>query len=129
LVDRSGRRYWAPTFCGVCGNDERDGQELFAKGSYFSSTKGLGSHQMIFGYDGYNDRRFVNNHQSGSDYRITNTSVILQGTTLTPQFIGDGVTLIQWNPISPTTDGTNFRTHSLFYNDGWRISNRVSANL
>ena len=129
LVDRSGRRYWSPTFCGVCDPEQRDGQEVFAKGSYFSSTKGLGSHQMVFGYDGYNDRRLSNNHQSGSDYRILGTSVIQQGTTLTPQFIADGATLIQWNPIFTTSNGTNFRTHSLFYSDNWRVSNRLTANL
>jgi len=129
LVDRQGRRYWSPTFCGVCGPEQRDGQDIFAKASYFSSTRRLGTHQMVFGYDGYNDRRLANNHQSGSDYRITGTTVIQQGTTITPQFIADGGTLIQWNPVSPTTDGTNFRTHSVFYNDNWRVSNRMTANL
>src|SRR5262245_22909414 len=56
LVDRGGRRYWSPTFCGVCDPEQRDGQEFFAKGSYFSSRQRLGSHQMVLGYDGYNDR-------------------------------------------------------------------------
>src|SRR5262245_33772628 len=73
LIDRSGRRYGSPTFCGVCDPEQRDGQEVFAKGSYFSSTKGLGSHQMVFGYDGYDDRRLANNYQSGSGYRIIGT--------------------------------------------------------
>ena len=129
LLDRSGRRYWSPTFCGVCGPEQRDGQEVFAKGSYFSSTQGLGSHQMVFGYDLYNDRRLANIHQSGSDYRIVNTTVIQQGASLTPQFIADGATMIVWNPIVNPSNGTNFRTHSLFYNDNWRISTRVTANL
>lgn len=128
LVDRQGRRYWSPTFCGICGPEQRDGQDIFAKASYFSSTRRLGTHQMVFGYDGYNDRRFANNHQSGSDYRITGASVIQRGTSVIPQFIADGNTIIQWNPVSPTADGTNFRTHSLFYNDNWRVSNRVTAN-
>ena len=26
---------------------------------------------MVFGYDTFNDKRFANNHQSGSDYRIS----------------------------------------------------------
>jgi carboxypeptidase family protein/TonB-dependent receptor-like protein len=129
LVDRSQRRYWSPTFCGVCDPEQRDGQELFAKGSYFRSARRLGSHQMVFGYDGYDDRRLANNHQSGSDYRIINTNVILQGTTLTPQILADGATMIQWNPIFTTSSGTNFRTHSLFYNDNWRVSNRLTANF
>src|SRR5262245_18702324 len=129
LVDRQGRRYWSPTFCGVCGAEQRDGQDIFAKASYFSSTRRLGTHHMMFGYDGYNDRRLANNHQSGSDYRITGTSVTQQGARVIPQFVADGGTLIQWNPVLPTSDGTNFRTHSIFYNDNWRVSNRVTANL
>ena len=35
---------------------------------------------MTFGYDIFNDKRFANNHQSGSDYRILGTSTIIQGT-------------------------------------------------
>jgi hypothetical protein len=129
LVDRANRRYWAPTFCGVCGSEERDGQDLFVKGSYFLSTTAAGSHTMTFGYDGYNDKRYSNNHQSGSDYRITGTTAIMQGTNLTAQFMADGNTLITWQPIFVTSEGTNFRTHSGFYTDHWRMSDRVSANL
>ena len=66
-------------FAACADPEERDGQEVFAKGSYFSSTKGLGSHQMVFGYDGYNDRRLSNNHQSGSDYRISERTSFKQG--------------------------------------------------
>src|SRR5262249_47883762 len=43
--------------------------------------------------------------------------------------LADGATMIQWNPIFSTSSGTNFRTHSLFYNDTWRVSNRLTANL
>lgn len=129
LVDRSQRRYWSATFCGVCEPEERDGRDVFLKGSYFLSKKGVGSHTMSFGYDGYNDHRIANNHQSGSDYRITGTTAIIQGSNTTAQFIADGATVIQWNPIFLTSEGTNFRTHSLFYSDNWRVSNKLTANL
>ena len=81
LLDQSrgARRYWAPTFCGVCDPEERDNQDVFVKGSYFLSRSGAGSHNLVFGYDGFNDRRFANNHQSGSDYRILGTSAIVDG--------------------------------------------------
>ncbi|MQA30518.1 MAG: hypothetical protein GEU82_11905 [Luteitalea sp.] len=129
LVDREGRRFWSPTFCGVCGAEERDGQDLFLKGTYFLSSRGVGSHTMTFGYDGYNNRRYANNHQSGSDYRILNVNSIIRDTDITAQFIGDGATLIQWQPIFVTSEGTNFRTHSAFYSDNWRVSDRVTAVL
>ena len=37
--------------------------------------------------------------------------------------------LIQWNPIFVESDGTNFRTHSLFVNDNWRVTDRITANV
>jgi hypothetical protein len=132
LVDRNQRRYWSPTFCGVCDPEERDGADAFIKGSYFLSTKGVGSHDIVFGYDGYNDQRFANNHQSGSDYRIVGTTAVVDPadtTVLHPQLLPDGVTQITWQPIQVGSEGANFRTHSLFVNDLWRGSNRVSASL
>ena len=39
LVDRpSGRRWWSPTFCGVCKPEERNNENLLVKGSYFLSA-------------------------------------------------------------------------------------------
>jgi len=135
LIDRSrgNTRYWTDTFCGVCDTEKRDNDDFFGKGEYFLSTKSLGSHSMTFGYDLFNDKRFANNHQSGSDYRILGTSSIIQGTgtsaVIYPQFLGDGTTIIQWNPIPLSSRGSNFRTHSAFYNNAWRVSNRLTANL
>jgi hypothetical protein len=130
LVDmsRGGRRYWSPTFCGVCDPEERDNQDVFVKGSYFLSRDGVGSHNLVFGYDGFNDHRFANNHQSGSDYRLLATSAIVEGANLTPVF-GSGMTLIQWNPIFISSEGADFRVHSGFFNDTWRVSPRVTASL
>ena len=88
---------------------------------------------MNVGYDNFNDKRLANNHQSGSDYRVLGTSSIIQGTgastVIYPQFLGDGSTIIQWNPIRRDSEGSNFRTHSVFYNDAWRVSSRLTANL
>jgi len=132
LLDRqrSNTRYWSPTFCGVCDPEKRDNTDAFVKGNYFLSTKGSGSHSIAFGYDLFNDKRFANNHQSGSDYRIFGTSSILSADgSVTPVFLGDGTTIIQWNPIPVGSQGTNFRTHSLFFNDNWRIGSHLTANL
>jgi hypothetical protein len=45
-----------------------------------------------------------------------------------PQFLPNS-TIIQYNPITTASLGTNFRTHSLFYNDNWRWNDRVTLNL
>ena len=131
LLDRSrgNTRYWSDTFCGICTPEQRDNQDIFAKGTYFLSTRGAGSHSMTFGYDNFNDKRQANNHQSGSDYRIIGTSTIIQGTSVFPQFLANGSTVIQWNPILIDSAGSNFRTHSVFYSDAWRMTGRLTANL
>ncbi len=126
---RGNLRYWSPTFCGVCTPEERDNENIFAKGTYFLSTAGGGSHNVTFGYDNFNDQRQANNRQSGSDYRIFGTTSIIQGTDVTPVFLGNGTTIIQWNPIPLVSLGSNFRTHALFANDSWRVNRHLTANL
>ena len=129
LDNQRGTRYWAPTFCGVCDAERRDNDDAFVKASYFLSTHGVGSHNMVFGYDTFDDKRFVNNHQSGSDYRILGTTSIIQGANIYPVFLGNGSTTIRYNPIILGTQGTHFRMHSLFYNDNWRLNDRLTFNL
>jgi outer membrane receptor protein involved in Fe transport len=126
---RGNLRYWAATFCGVCTPEERDNEDIFVKGSYFLSTAGTGSHNLVVGYDNFNDKRSANNRQSGSDYRILGSTSIIQGTDIFPVFLNDGTTIIQWNPIPLLSEGANFRTHSIFANDSWRVNDRVTANL
>src|SRR5262245_3669023 len=136
LIDNSragGARWWSDTFCGVCTPEARDSDDVFAKGTYFLSTPRFGSHNLVFGYDNFDDIREANNHQSGSDYRILSAGAILSGNGATendlfPIFLGDGTTTIQWNPITQESEGTNFRTHSVFLNDTWRVGSRLTAN-
>jgi hypothetical protein len=127
LIDPAGQRYHADTFCGVCTPEERDNQNFFLKGTWFRST-GAGSHTATFGFDQFNDARFANNHQSGSNYRFLNAPAIVEGTTIVAT-MRTGVTEIWWQPIFVETQGTSFRTYSLFFNDSWRMSERLTANL
>jgi len=130
LIDRrTGSRYHAPTFCGVCAPEERDNKNALVKGSYFLSTGGLGTHDLVGGYDTFDDIRKADNHQSGSDWRILGTGVNIAGTNITPIFLGDGSTFIQFDPILQSSQGTRFKTNSLFLNDTWRVSDRLSLNL
>jgi outer membrane receptor for ferrienterochelin and colicin len=131
VVDQArNSRYWAPTFCGVCGLDEeRNNKNLVLKGTYFASTRGTGSHSLVFGYDTFNDIRLAENHQSGSDYRILGTTSIIRDGVVYPSWTPGSSTQIQWNPIDAASLGTDFRTHSFFVNDQWRLTNRVTINL
>jgi len=121
-------RYWAATFCGVCDDEERSNTDVIVKGSYYLSTSGLGAHNMVFGVDSYNDHRFANNHQSGSDYRILGTSTVQRGTDIWPVFQPNS-TIIQWNPITLSSQGTDLRTNSLFVNDQWHFNRHFTFSL
>jgi outer membrane receptor protein involved in Fe transport len=134
MVDNSqGYRFWSATFCGICDPTTRDNLDLYAKGTYFLSTGGAGSHTVTFGVDSFDDKIFSNNHQSGSDYRIYNTETIIRGAgenaVIYPVSLGDGSTFIQWNPIPLGSAGSNFRTYSTFANDSWRVNGRLTANI
>ena len=53
---------------------------------------------MVMGYDTFNDKRFANNHQSGSDYRIQATTTIIRDGVIYPQLLNTAVDLA---PIQP----------------------------
>jgi hypothetical protein len=133
FVDRStGFRWNSPTFCGVCTTEERNNHEAIAKGSYFLSNDTVGAHDMVFGVDSFDDIRKADNHQSGSDYRIILTNYTLKNGQLYPVLQGGpGATsaYIQWNPIFVPSQGTNFKTNSLFYNDHWRLNDHFTFNV
>ncbi len=125
----TGAFWWSPNFCGVCGPEERDNENLFLKGNYFASTS-RGSHNLSFGYDMFNDKRRGDNHQSGSDYHVWASDTIIDSGTVYPVIDGsDFSTYIIWWPISQASQGTNFRTHSLFVNDTWNAGRHFTFNL
>jgi hypothetical protein len=121
-------RYWSPTFCGVCGPELRNNEEYLAKSSYFLSTASAGSHDIAVGLDFFNDIRKVNNYQSGSNYRIRGTDVIIRDGVIYPNWMNSN-TVIRWTPIFAGSEGTNFWTQSLFANDKWRLNNNWSFNI
>lgn len=125
---QTGANWWAPAFCGVCLNEQRDNNDFLVKGSYFMTGK-RGAHDVTFGYDLFNDKLKGDNHQSGSDYHVWTTTSTIQNDVVYPVIAGDDSTWIIWWPIRATSQGTNFRTHSLFVNDAWRMDSHWSFNL
>ena len=124
---RSNYRYNAPTFCGVCGPEKRDNEDVLVKGTYFLSTGALGSHNIVGGYDDFRGKRSANNYQSGSNYRIFGTSSTYYNGDLYPVFGPNS--FIYYTPIATLTQGTNTHTKSAFVNDQWRLNDRLSVNL
>jgi outer membrane receptor protein involved in Fe transport len=127
-------RYNSPTFCGVCNDEERNNESVLAKGSWFLSTPSLGSHDVAFGYETFNDIRFSDNFQSGSNFSIFTTTTAFDGTVPYPVMVnidtlGFGTAVIVNWPIAETSKGTDFRTNSFYVNDRWRLNDRWSFNL
>jgi outer membrane receptor for ferrienterochelin and colicin len=123
-------RYNSATFCGVCRPEDRDNESMVVKATYFLARPGLGSHTIVGGYDGFNDMIAADSHQSGSDYRILGTSSIVRDGVVYPLWESNGSsTVIRYQPILNPTQGSNFRTHSLFFNDQWRVNSHLTLNV
>lgn len=128
LVDitNTNRRYWTSTFCGTCGDEERNNDLWALKSRYYVSSARFGTHTIVGGLENFGEERISNNHQSGSDFRIFHT-VIQNGAELRPRF--DSGTVIQWNPIFTFSEGTDLQTQSVFLNDKWDLNDRLSFNI
>ena len=74
------------TFCGVCTPEERNNKSWLGKATYFISTRGLGNQTVVVGAENFAETRIANNHQSGSDYTITNSGNIINGSDVFPRF-------------------------------------------
>ncbi len=149
ILDRSrGNVRWnSPTFCAVCGlsdediangklnEEKRNNQNVLVKGTYFLSTSNLGTHNLVFGFDAFEDSRENNNWQSGSEFRLFASGTIIRGESLFP-VVRPGTSdrdtaasYIQWNPIFENTQGSRLRTYSAFFNDAWRLNSKWSFNV
>ena len=124
--------YNAPIFCAVCGPPEtRNNDNYLIKGTWFLSTSTLGSHNIVGGYDNYGGQRKANNFQSASGFLLYNNSAsITQGQNIFPVLLGTGTNseLDYW-PVLQLSQGSDVRTQSVYLNDTWRLSNRLSFNV
>ncbi len=122
------RRAWSPTFCGACGPPKaRDNEYFQAKGSYFASTGGFGSHELVAGFEDFSQLREENNHQGGSGFRLWGDFLHPGGETFI--HVDPDSSYIQFFPVlnlSQTSDGN---TKSFYVNDRWELSDRWSFNI
>ncbi len=138
-----GFRFWSPTFCGPCENEERNNKNLLAKGSYFFSSESAGSHDIVFGYDTFEDIRFVVNHQTGSDFTVYGSDVIRDANgdpvidpasnSAVPVFDPDASSTpwVRWFAVfnEDLARPTSFETNSFYVNDNWQLNDKWSFNL
>ena len=125
----TGKWWWAPNFCGVCTPEQRDNVDLLVKGSYFLTTASGGSHNIVFGYDGFNDKVTSDNFQSATNFHVWSTDIIVDNNVVYPVIDNQRNTYIIWWPLNEASQGTNFRTHSFFANDDWQLNRNFTINL
>ncbi len=124
-------RYHAPTFCGECEQEQRDNENLLGKASYFLTSEGMGTHDIVFGYDTFDDIRFAINHQTGSDFTVWSSNIIVDSQNrVFPQLVGPR-TWIGWFAVFnlDIAQPTSFKTNSFYVNDSWQLNEHWSFNL
>ena len=121
------RRMWAPTFCGTCDPKTRNNKDYLAKLNYFLSTKSLGSHNFVTGYDDFHELRHENNYQSGSNFRLWGDFVYDGSNVYFHPDPKNG--FVSFNPIQQLSRTSDVATKSVFINDKWDLSNHFSFNL
>lgn len=133
ITDRArGTRYWSPTFRATPEGEERDIETWTAKATYFLSTPSFGSHELLVGYEDFNEVRAVNNFQNGSDFRISVPNTIVRGDVIYPRMPGGAngtLTRISWLPIFVLSQGSDYTTRSVYLNDRWTLNDRWKFQL
>lgn len=133
LMRRRGtnHRYHAPTFCGSCEDEIRNNENFLLKGSYFLTSKEAGTHDLVFGYDTFNDIRFAVNHQTGSDFTVYSSDIVIDANTQEIFPVIADNTWIRWFAIInlDAARPTDFTTNSFYVNDSWQLNDKWSFNL
>jgi outer membrane receptor protein involved in Fe transport len=117
----------APIFCGVCPPEERSNKNFWGKASWFVS--GAGTHDLVFGFDTFSDIRKADNWQSASGYLLGTWTDQDYSTPGSPLLVMDPDSYIIWGAVPETSQGNSFKTNSLYVNDTWRISDKLTVNL
>ncbi|MBS1855519.1 MAG: TonB-dependent receptor [Acidobacteria bacterium] len=128
---RGQARFNAPTYCAVCPDavNLMNNWDAYGKLNYFLSTSSLGSHNIVGGFDVFQEMRKNNQNSSASSFRVQATSTIIDGQNIYPVFKTGTTTYVEWLPVFTPTVGNDLRTYSGFLNDAWRLNRRLSFNL
>ncbi len=133
LIRRRGtnHRFHAPTFCGSCEDELRNNENALVKGSYFLTTENAGTHDIVFGYDTFDDIRFAINHQTGSDFTVYSSDILVDSNNNIFPIFNNDTAWVRWFAIinEDLATPTAFTTNSFYVNDGWQVNDRLSLNL
>jgi hypothetical protein len=130
-----GGAWGAPIFCGVCEDEVRENEYYNLKGTYYLATAGLGTHNIVGGYENFAESRLSNNYQGGSGLDIYVYSGIAPtrvGSALDPNSLRPVISygdLLLYTPIETLSLGSDFVTDSIFVNDKWDLNSNWSFNI
>jgi hypothetical protein len=119
----------APYFCGSCDNEKRDNELWTAKLTYFLGTKGLGTHNIVGGYEDYSEFRLSNNFQSPTNLVVIPYQVPAHLTNGVPIFTFTEFDELAYYPVVIPSIGSDIKTKSLFFNDKWDLNANFSFNI
>ena len=139
----SSRHFNAPFF-DSSDPEDRNNKDLTASGSYFLSTRSVGTHDIKGGWERYTSSRTGGNSQSSTNYvfganyktangTFTGTPVFDAQGRLIPVFVPNGVAgqpvslLTNWQPVRGAT--VDISTDAFFITDSWTINKRFTANV
>jgi Outer membrane receptor for ferrienterochelin and colicins len=135
LLDRANNntRFNSPTLCDVCDAERRNNDDVLLEAHDFIDAKSFGSHDVVAGVDRFAERRYANNHQSGSDFSLFVTRVQWKDgviyPVITPSNASGGGSFIRWSPILVPASANDLRTDSGFVNDKWSVGSRLTLTL
>ncbi|MFA6955157.1 MAG: TonB-dependent receptor [Thermoanaerobaculia bacterium] len=120
----------APYFCGVCDQETRDNELLTVKGTYFLSTSGAGTHNLVGGYEKFNEYLVSNNFQSPTNLTIWiyGTQAVRAPDNSVTYTFSEGDT-VEYYPVVFPSLGSDLETESLFFNDKWDLNDKWAFNL
>jgi len=130
-----GTRFNTATYCAVCTNavDRKDNDNFYAKVNYFLSTRSMGSHNLVAGFDYFDEMRMNNQNSVASGYRVQVRESAIVGYDIYPIIVPgsstSSATYIDWRPVFEDTVGNHLTTYSGFLNDVWRMNRQLTVNL
>jgi hypothetical protein len=132
LLDRANNntRFHSPSLCDICDAERRNNDDVLLEAHDFIDAGRLGHHDIVAGVDRFAERRYANNHQSGSDFSIFVSRAQWKDGVIypiiTPTNASGGGTFIRWNPILMPASANDLRTDSAFVNDTWSVAPRLT---
>jgi outer membrane receptor protein involved in Fe transport len=131
---RYGLGWNGPTFCSpseqtpYCTDETRAAENYYAKASWFANA--AGTHDIVFGYDHFDDMRTADNWQTANGYEWAPFTPQNYSTPGSPLISAPTYgSWILWGVVLEESQGNNILTDSLFVNDTWRLSDRWTLNL